>query len=69
MVAQTTPSKLERARLAADIADMAGCDVSVADAVISRVLKTYDVCEAPKPPKRLVRLMEALRETQNPDVI
>lgn len=56
MVAQTVPSKIERARLEIDVADMAGCEASVAASVIDLVLATYAV--TPTPRKRRKPRME-----------
>lgn len=62
MTAQTVPSKLERARLVVDVADMAGCDLAVAEQVVTHVLRTYGVKEAAKPPEKLVHLAQKLRQ-------
>jgi hypothetical protein len=61
VTAQTTPSKLERARLAVDIADMTGCDIVVAEQAITEVLRVYEVHQAPLPSGRLIRLARALK--------
>lgn len=63
MTAQTTPSKLERARLAVDIADMTGCSIVVAEQAITEVLRVYEVHQAPLAPRRLVRLARALKRS------